>query len=468
MSNSPHSDKSPSGSNVVSTDTLKDSLLTGTEFDDTDDVDRAAVGVMHTFVAEPGTGPIEFGFNLMQRSNQFQQPSFHMPTKPPQKHVSGARPAPYKVEIAPGGMELEEMEQEGDVDHVNLFASDDLGWDITSQMSMEPDDGSIQLLEEHEFGCKTAVITSRSADDAVQAVLASTLQLEGSGREITYEHEGYSVQVNFTEGSNYSIVEISLLETGDDHPTSPDHIAILYNKLRGDSYTFQRFYRESVNKLKNDLADLKPLNGKYLPSVDVMVDNFDRSDVPKAKESTISQAIESVLLFLKPAQKEIENLRQATATIQTLSQTQPMEVIAAGAKNKGLTMNLASVFRENHNDFDVAFNISRTFNALVDKDQFYDGKFELLRQIHDARLFDCVAESAVWWTAQEGESKAFAKQLESSFVVFLNNIFEGYYGQGNRVTQNARSALLKLAGQTKTEFTRLQKTAEQIKNVLRL
>merc|ERR1712096_383434 len=156
---------------------------------------------------------------------------------------------------------------------------------------------------------------------------------------------------------------ITLLETGEDH-TSPNNIAILYNKLRGDSYTFQRFYRESVNVLKNELTDLRPLNGRYLPTVDVFVDTFDRSDVPATSQGAIDESIVRILNILKVPKIEVETLREATATLQTLAQNHTKEFVASGAANKELVMNLTSVFRNHHNDFEVAFNVSRTFNAL--------------------------------------------------------------------------------------------------------
>jgi len=336
------------------------------------------------------------------------------------------------------------------------------------------DPNELGLLEEHEFNCKTAVISARSAEMVKAAQAEAIMTLESSGSEISFTNEGYSFDVNYTANHSHCSLEILLLETGDDHPT-PNHIAIMYNKLNGDSYTFQRFYRESVALLAKDLTDLRALNGTHLPTMEVMADNFDRSDLPDAQN--VVQTLQQVIQKLEQSAKEntVESMRETTAILVQLASKHPMPVLEFLAQPQ-LVMAIKELLREKsgsqisgHRDFAVCRNFLRMFNAVISEEVFdVVNKYKVCQNIVGCQLFEIICDAAVWWTQQEGEVLGKAKVISRDIGSFLMNITRDFYGQnGWPASAESKASLKKISGFTVGGyFENFRKTVVSVLGIL--
>lgn len=349
------------------------------------------------------------------------------------------------------GFEFEEFD-------VPMKLAVDIGLDDgPSQMMEESYDGTeLGFLEPDEFEKSTAVISTRSADDVLNAVQNTLAILQSKGLEVVYENEGYAFDVNFTHDNKTCDLEILLLETGDDHPT-PGNIAILYNKLNGNGFSFQRFYRESVASLANDLSlELRALNGGHLPTMEVMADEFTSSDVDSSKHVAESMNLSYQALIALGGRSVVEPLRETTATLLSIAAQYPQQVLEFCAGEKRFVMNMTLLMKTHHNDQEVSRNLLRFFNEIIKEELLYSASgphvYEICKQVIESHFFEYGLKAGSYWMTQKGEKTGLAKLICNDVATFVDCLAKCYFSQGVSASKGARVLFNYILSQKGSDF----------------
>lgn len=335
--------------------------------------------------------------------------------------------------------------------------------DVPSQMMEESYDGEeLCLLEPDEFNKSTAVISTQEAEVVRGKVQSALAIMQSSGREVVYENEGYAFDVNFTHENKSCELEILLLETPDEHPT-PGAIAILYNKLNGNGFTFQRFYRESVATTAKEGLVLRALNGGHLPTMQVMTDEFQSSNSSKHVDESMKLTLEAIVKIIRKG-SFAEPLREVTATLLSMAAQYPEQVLEFCVKEPRLVMNLQKLMRTHFSEAVVSKNIFRFFSAIIKQQYNMFNVYQVCKQIQTTRLFAFAVKGSLYWALQKNEKLQTAKLICADAAKFIAGMTECFFSQGEKASAPVKMLIKKVVSSIKAggEFGEFRMTMSSL------
>lgn len=400
---------------------------------DEDKVQRAATLLMGPLAMDFGprqvgmapvglSGPGFQSFNLgPAQKNQSPSP-FNAPIAPPSKQIH--------VEITDMPMELE-MEQELDLPdmlEMPMWGFEDDTQEMIDTMQEEAPDQTLPRLDQHEFGCKTSVVSSYNPKEVQLALRNALALLESGNKEITHESEGWQMRVEYIYNHSSAGININLLENDD------GHVVILFNRARGSSTVFQRFYREFLEQLQfAGLGDLRQLHGEGMPMVQTLDGQFDRSGL-EVNPVHVKEALAANLRLLASVQDYVEPIREITAALLQLVSAHPQIALEFAATNKdamsNLPMTLSNQMKMFRGDHDIMQNCSRTFSILMEHGSNVEHKTRLRQLLYPTSIFDSMAHNI----AERVQERAVCSNVMvcNQLCKFLHHLAP-YYSQHKRV-----------------------------------
>lgn len=392
---------------------------------------------------QPGLGPVDqgAGFGAMG----FQAPSkgqIRFDLGPAQKaQPSGGFAQMPNIQIAEMPMEMEPEEAEPMMGMPALLSSPMLMFDDddTNQEMLceEPlEDGALPRLEPFDYGTKTSLVSSRNPEDVLAAVRTAIFILGSAGSEITHQVEGWQVRVEYIYKNSHTSVSINLLETNE------KEVAISFVRVSGYGWVFQRFYRQCVAGLQNELPDVRRGDGSgALPTVEAIEDTFDCSGIT-IDEKTVHQALENTLqLASSHHNATLEPKREATSAMVQLIQSHTENCLTFAATTKSsFTHIMTTLMKECSGDPEVMRNCVRAFSILMEGGKNFDNKTRLYQLLHVTPAFAIVAECIA--KALSGtDSPASASMVCNDLCAFLTHLVQDFYSQGAKPSALALSAL---------------------------
>lgn len=429
------------------------------------DVERGWSGVMSAQsiqLAPDIRGPIDHGLGSFSHMGGMSfGDQFQMPLRPLKKPV---------FEIVPVPLVDEELELPMDLGLHTQFDSIFTSEAMSESIEMEEecyDAKVLDIMEPHEYDCKTGVVSSRSANEVREGLHAS-LHMLGSDYEVSFQSEGYyfTVNVNQVGRSGYLQVDVSLLATGEEF-RCPNQIAVIYNKLRGDGHMFQRFYRKSVAALNHELKNnLRALDGNYLPSEKVLEDEFDTSGLEPTSDEQVLETCSGILARLKSVQKAqaVGSVKQLLESLNQIGEKHQAVLRKFAAKEPAFPVNLKLLLEKYRDNFGVVYNISCVLSSLLNSgwDDIQD-KAALAMRVEGCQTFSILARIASEWTNATGEATNEAGVVTSEIGNVLASINQWYYDQrGVQISAKAKSSLKEILA-AKGDFERLKQKVRSIR-----
>jgi len=345
------------------------------------------------------------------------------------------------IQIAEMPMEMEPEEAEPMMGMPALLSSpllfeDDLDDTNQEMLCEEPlEDGALPRLEPYDYGTKTSLVSSRKPEDVLEALRTAIFILGSAGSEITHQVEGWQVRVEYIYENSHTSVSINLLETNE------KEVAISFVRVSGYGWVFQRFYRQCVAGLQNELPDVRGLNHNAIPTVEAIEDKFDCSGIT-IDEKTVHQALENTLqLASSHHNATLEPKREATSAMVQLIKSHTENCLTFAATQKSsFTHIMTTLMKECSGDPEVMRNCVRAFSILMEGGKDFDNKTRLYRLLSVTPAFAIVAECIA--NALSGtDSPASASMVCNDLCAFLTHLVQDFYSQGAKPSAMAVSAL---------------------------
>jgi len=328
--------------------------------------------------------------------------------------------------------------------------------DYSDDMMMEDTDDQIEQLDETEFNKTTAVVSGNDKDELLKAIQNTHQVLQSDTkkqiRHQQFEEDGYGFDVDYTHKKRSPLTaqaEVLILEIPDTHPNQSFHgcYCILYQHMNGSKWAFQRYFRESVEKLQQDLKDLRPLCGKSLPTMDVF--GKDDADLDKSSPENVEASLTISLQVLQSLELigfTCESLQEITDTLQNIASKNPALALQWAQKNTGVHKAF-KVLLENvdvgaFRDAKVVRNVLRFYSSILMSTDDFNVLFmksAVCKTFVEDALFSLMIQRSEYWVTQDKVGRATAEAVCDDIATFMTNVDRDYLSQGAQLPQSSGS-----------------------------
>jgi hypothetical protein len=375
---------------------------------------RAAVGVMR---------PQAMAFDLGPQ-HRMGAPHTQFSTDAPRLQSKGTPAQTINYQMAPQkkpGVEIgETMKLPAVLDMMMQFEDDA---DQEMFMEEEPEDGTLQRLEQDEYGCKTSLVSSRNPEDVRASVRTAIAILESSQpREISHQNEGWQLRCEYIYNNDHASINIRMLEI----PESKE-VAIQFSRAHGSGVVFQHFYRLCTMELKNHLDDVHGLNKNAMP--EPLKDTFDRSGIVVDGKTVQNALANHLRLMGSTHNRTIEPQREVTSAIVQIVQRHTAICLDFAAQDATLCFALTQLMNDCGGDLEVMRNCVRILNLLIESGPDCTMLYAKLHKAKQA-AFTIVAQCVANWV-KNAEPAAIATMVCGDLCHFLGLLLKNYYNKAS-------------------------------------